>query len=46
VGATDEELALALPGDDMVQRPNIKITRAITIHARPEEIWPWLVQIG
>lgn len=37
---------MALPGDDMVQRPNFNLTRAITIHARPEEIWPWLVQIG
>jgi hypothetical protein len=45
-GATDDELTLALPGDDMVQRPHFNFTRAITIHARPEEIWPWLVQIG
>jgi hypothetical protein len=45
-GATDEELALHLPGDEMVQRPHFNLTRAITIHARPEEIWPWLVQIG
>ena len=21
-------------------------TRAVTVEARPEEIWPWLVQIG
>jgi hypothetical protein len=45
-GATDEELALHLPGDEMVHRPHFNFTRAITIHARPEEIWPWLVQIG
>ena len=45
-GATDDELAMALPGDDMVQRPHFNFTRAITIQARPEEIWPWLVQIG
>jgi hypothetical protein len=45
-GATDEELILPLPGDEMVHRPHFNFTRAITIHARPEEIWPWLVQIG
>jgi polyketide cyclase/dehydrase/lipid transport protein len=45
-GATDQELTLALPGDEMVQRPQFNFTRAITIHARPEEVWPWLVQIG
>jgi hypothetical protein len=45
-GATDDELAMALPGDDMVQRSHFNFTRAITIQARPEEIWPWLVQIG
>jgi hypothetical protein len=27
----------------MVQRPQFNFTRAITIHARPEEIWSWLV---
>ena len=45
-GATHDELAMTLPGDDMVQRPHFAFTRAITIHARPEEIWPWLVQLG
>ena len=45
-GATEEELAETLPGDDMCARPNFNFTRAITIKARPEEIWPWLVQIG
>src|SRR6266567_8479342 len=26
--------------------PAFNATRAVTIQARPEEIWPWLVQIG
>jgi hypothetical protein len=30
----------------MCERPNFAFTRAITIRARPDEIWPWLVQIG
>jgi hypothetical protein len=45
-GATDDELAMPLPGDEMVQHPHFAFTRAITIRARPEEIYPWLVQIG
>src|SRR6266516_295256 len=45
-GATDEEVARAMPGDDVVKRPTFNATRAITIRARPEEIWPWIIQIG
>lgn len=45
-GATDEELALSLPGDADVQQPTFNATRAVTIAAQPEEIWPWLIQIG
>lgn len=45
-GATDEEVARAMPGDDVVKHPTFNATRAVTIQARPEEIWPWLVQIG
>ncbi len=45
-GATDEDAASALPGDEHVPRPTFSSTRIITIRARPEEIWPWLVQMG
>lgn len=45
-GATDEELALPLPGDDLVAVPKLGYTRAITIDAPPEQVWPWLVQFG
>lgn len=45
-GATDEEVAQAMPGDDVVARPTFNATRAVTVEARPETIWPWLVQIG
>ena len=45
-GATDEEVARAMPGDEVVKDPTFNATRAVTIQARPEEIWPWLVQIG
>ncbi len=45
-GATDEEVARILPGDALVARADYVATRAITIHAGPSEVWPWLVQIG
>ena len=45
-GATDEELARAMPGDELVTEPDLDTTRGVTVDARPEEIWPWLVQIG
>jgi hypothetical protein len=45
-GAIDEEVARAMPGDDVVKHPTFNATRAVIIQARPEEIWPWLVQIG
>src|SRR6266516_4205318 len=45
-GATDEEVAGAMPGDDVIKLPTFNATRAVTIRARPEEIWPWIVQIG
>ena len=45
-GATPEELARPLPGDDLVPAPTFCATRAVTITGRPEDIWPWIVQIG
>ena len=45
-GATDAELARPMPGDELVRAPKLGYTRAITIDAPPERVWPWLVQIG
>ncbi len=45
-GATDEEIALPLPGDELVQEPASQVTRAVTIDASREEVWPWIVQMG
>jgi hypothetical protein len=36
----------ALPGDDLLRESPVGSTRAVTIAASPEDIWPWLVQIG
>jgi len=45
-GATETEIIQAMPGDDIVTNPNLLTTRAVAINAKPEEIWPWLVQMG
>lgn len=43
-GAPDRIRALSLPGDILVQGKGH--TRAVSIEASPQEIWPWLVQMG
>ena len=45
-GATAAEIQRELPGDDAVPVANYRVTRAVTIEARAEEIWPWLMQMG
>jgi hypothetical protein len=45
-GATPAEVAETLPGDELVPRAQFAATRAITIDAPPEAVWPWLVQVG
>lgn len=36
----------ALPGDELIAEPKGQATHGIDIEATPEEIWPWLVQMG
>src|SRR4051812_23182087 len=45
-GATPVEVSRRLPGDDLVGRPTFNATRAISIAAPPEAVWPWLGQGG
>lgn len=45
-GATEEEAALPLPGDELLAEPASQLTRAITIDAPRDEVWPWIVQLG
>ena len=35
-----------MPGDGWVSEAQYRTTRAITIDAPPEAVWPWLVQVG
>lgn len=45
-GATAEEAAAVLPGDQLVPEPAEQTTLAVSVDAPAEEIWAWLVQIG
>ncbi len=48
-GARPEEVARRLPGDDLLGQgdlADVTSTRAVTIHAPPEAVWPWLAQMG
>ena len=45
-GTTPAEASAALPGDDLFPVYAGEATHAITIHASPEQVWPWLMQIG
>jgi hypothetical protein len=45
-GATRAEMTNPMPGDDLVPRAELVVTRAITIAAPPEAVWPWLAQVG
>ena len=35
-----------MPGDEIVTHPRYRSTRALTIHASADRVWPWLVQMG
>lgn len=45
-GAQPDELGLTLPGDELLPEPIMCWQNAITINARPEEVWPWIIQMG
>src|SRR6266581_5299442 len=45
-GATDDEVNLTLPGDELVSHADLTATRAITIHATATQVWPWIAQLG
>jgi hypothetical protein len=45
-GVDDGEVTTELPGDDLVPEPDLGYTRGITVDVRPEDVWPWVAQIG
>jgi hypothetical protein len=45
-GATSEEAASRLPGDELLEDADGVSTRAITINTPAASVWPWLAQMG
>lgn len=45
-GATREEIARPMIGDERAGSRRFLINHVISVKAPPERIWPWLVQIG
>jgi hypothetical protein len=45
-GAASDEVAAAMPGDELLASSQFTATRAITIEAPPDRVWPWLAQVG
>ena len=45
-GATDEEVSLVLPGDELVPHADLRVTRAVTVDAAVAGVWPWIAQLG
>lgn len=46
VRATPDEKMRHLPGDDLIADPLQSLTHAITVRCAPEQVWPWLAQMG
>jgi hypothetical protein len=45
-GATDDELKVGLPGDELVGAADLTATRAVTVRAGADVVWPWIAQLG
>lgn len=45
-GATPDEVVASMQGDELVRTSHFTATRAITIDAPPEAVWPLPIQIG
>jgi hypothetical protein len=45
-GTSGDEATRSLPGDDILPTADLQSTRAISIDAPRESVWPWIAQIG
>jgi hypothetical protein len=45
-GAADEEVDAALPGDELLPDTDLVATRGIDIRVPPDQVWPWVAQLG
>jgi uncharacterized protein YndB with AHSA1/START domain len=46
ISATGDEVAVERGGDDIVEAADAVMDRAFTLDASPQQVWPWLVQLG
>lgn len=48
-GSTAQERARSLPGDELLAAgppTRVAMTRAVSVEAVPDKVWPWLAQLG
>lgn len=45
-GATPPDLARVMAGDALLANPTFSYTMAVVVDAPPDDIWPWLMQLG
>lgn len=48
-GSTSEERAREMPGDDYLEggpSARVAMTRAVSVDAPPDRVWPWIAQLG
>jgi hypothetical protein len=45
-GTTSSDLTRVMAGDGLAVVPASPFTMAVVVNARPEHIWPWLMQMG
>jgi hypothetical protein len=44
-GVTEAEIDRRYPCDQFVSEPGLQLWRAVTVHAPPDRVWPWVIQI-
>jgi len=45
-GTVGTETSDSLPGDELVPEPKWSYTLGVAVDASPEEVWPWIAQLG
>lgn len=45
-GSRPDERRRVLPGDELIAEPSLVTHHATTLPAPPDEVWPWLTQVG
>ena len=45
-GATEDERAETMPGDELIVDAPVSATRSISLEAEPDEVFAWLAQMG